>query len=308
MAGLAEQLLARYDAIAITGPTAGGKSALAMQLAGQMPCEIISMDSAQVFTGMNIGTAKPSAAERSAVPHHLIDVRDPADAYNAADFARDTAALLPQIKARSRVPLIVGGTMLYLKALLEGLSDLPKADAAVRELLNAEGERDGWPALHARLAQLDPPTGARLKPNDKQRIQRALEVIELTGKPLSSHFMGSDHAAPRVLHLSVEPERALRWQRIEQRFDAMLESGLIEEVRGLKARPDLHLNLPSMRCVGYRQVWQFLDGQSDEKTMRDQAVFATRQLSKRQMTWLRSMPERHIVASLPEALQVIGND
>ncbi len=308
MAGLAEPLLARYDAIAITGPTAGGKSALAMQLANEMHCEIISMDSAQVFVGMDVGTAKPSAAERAAVPHHLIDIRDPADAYNAADFARDTAALLPQIKARGRVPLIVGGTMLYLKALLNGLSDLPKANAAVRDRLNAEGERDGWPALHARLTQLDPPSGARLKPNDKQRIQRALEVIELTGKPLSNQFTPSEHAAPRVLQLSVEPERAVRWQRIEQRFDAMLAAGLIEEVRGLKARPDLHLNLPSMRCVGYRQVWQFLDGQTNEKAMRDQAVFATRKLSKRQMTWLRSMPERHIVASLPEALQVIGND
>jgi tRNA dimethylallyltransferase len=308
MAGSTDRLLARYDAVAITGPTAGGKSALAMRLADGMPCDIISMDSAQVFVGMDVGTAKPSAAERAAVPHHLIDIRDPADAYNAADFARDTAALLPQIKARGRVPLIVGGTMLYLKALLHGLSDLPKADAAVRDRLNAEGERDGWPALHARLAQLDPPTGARLKPNDKQRIQRALEVIELTGKPLSNQFMQSDHMAPRVLHLSVEPERALRWQRIEQRFDAMLAAGLIEEVRGLKARPDLHLDLPSMRCVGYRQVWQFLDGDVDETSMRDQAIFATRQLSKRQMTWLRSMPERNIVASLQEALKVIEND
>jgi tRNA dimethylallyltransferase len=302
-----DRLLAGFDAVALTGPTAGGKSFLAMELARELPLEIISMDSAQVYRGMDVGTAKPSAAERAAVPHHLIDIRDPAQSYNAAEFARDAVTAIAQIRACGRLPLIVGGTMLYYKALTEGLSDLPVADAQVRARIDAQAAQLGWPAMHARLAQHDPDTAARLAPNDKQRIGRALEVLELTGKPLSAHFTTQRaQNVPALLHLSVEPERALRWQRIEQRFDQMLQQGLIDEVRALHARGDLHAALPSMRSVGYRQVWEYLDGAATHAQMRERAIAATRQLAKRQMTWLRGMPQRILVddfASLRAQLQ-----
>jgi tRNA dimethylallyltransferase len=299
-------LLAQYDAIALTGPTAGGKSALAMQLAQHVPLEIISMDSAQVYAGMNVGTAKPSAGELAAVAHHLINILDPAQAYNAAEFARDALHLIPQIRARQRLPLIVGGTMLYFKALTEGLSDLPVADQAVRAQIEAEAAECGWPAMHAQLQALDPHTAQRLAPNDRQRIGRALEVIRVSGTPMSAHLARAPVAAsPRILHLSVEPERETRWQRIETRFDAMLAQGLIDEVRALKARGDLHAQLPAMRSVGYRQAWEHLEGQFNLAEMRERGIAATRQLAKRQMTWLRSMPKRQLVDDLNGLLGVL---
>jgi tRNA dimethylallyltransferase len=298
-----QQLLEHTDAVAITGPTAGGKSLLAMQLAQALPLEIISMDSAQVYAGMDIGTAKPTAAERAAVTHHLIDIRDPAQSYNAAEFARDTHVLIAQIKARRRLPLIVGGTMLYFKALREGLADLPVADPQLRAQIDAQAAQLGWPAMHALLAQGDAATAARLAPHDKQRIGRALEVIKLTGKPMSA-LLETPPAQPalRLVHLSVEPERALRWQRIEARFDAMLTQGLVDEVKNLRARGDLHLGLPAMRCVGYRQIWEALDAGNSVATMRERAIAATRQLAKRQMTWLRSMPQRQVIHDVAGAM------
>jgi tRNA dimethylallyltransferase len=298
-----QQLLEHTDAVAITGPTAGGKSLLAMQLAQALPLEIISMDSAQVYAGMDVGTAKPSAAERAAVTHHLIDIRDPAQSYNAAEFARDTHVLIAQIKARRRLPLIVGGTMLYFKALREGLADLPVADPQLRAQIDAQAAQLGWPAMHALLAQRDAATAARLAPHDKQRIGRALEIIKLTGKPMSA-LLETPPAQPalRLVHLSVEPERALRWQRIEARFDAMLTQGLVDEVKNLRTRGDLHLGLPAMRCVGYRQIWEALDAGNSVATMRERAIAATRQLAKRQMTWLRSMPQRQVIHDVAGAM------
>jgi tRNA dimethylallyltransferase len=294
------------EAIVISGPTASGKSALAMRLAARLRGEIISMDSAQVYRQMDVGTAKPSAAERAAVPHHLIDILDPAQSYSAADFSRDTRALMAQIQARGGLPMIVGGTMLYLKALTEGLSHLPQADAAVRTQLDADAAVHGWPAMHARLAALDPVTAARLAPNDKQRIQRALEICLLTGQPMSSLLQAAPPTPLRLLHVSVEPPRELRWQRIEARLDVMLAAGLVDEVRQLRARGDLHADLPSIRCVGYRQVWEALDDLPPGAALtgapladaRDRALFATRQLAKRQMTWLRSMPQRVVLPGL----------
>ena len=307
------QLFDRFDALVISGPTASGKSALALQLAaawaGQQPCEIISMDSAQVYRGMNIGTAKPTATEQAAVPHHLIDLLDPAEAYSAAQFARDVCSLTPAIRARGALPLIVGGTMLYFKALTEGLSALPQADAALRARIDAEAAAQGWPAMHARLATLDPASAARLAPNDKQRIQRALEVIELTGQPLSELQRGAAHepAPLRLLHISIQPERNLRREAAEQRFDAMLAAGLLDEVRALKARGDLHAELPSIRSVGYRQLWEHLDGQCDLASARERAITATRQLAKRQMTWLRGLGADVVLQapSLPDLLAAL---
>jgi tRNA dimethylallyltransferase len=292
-------VLERYDAVALTGPTAGGKSLLAMQLAQHLPVEIISMDSAQVYRGMDIGTAKPGAADRAAVVHHLLDIRDPSGSYNAAEFARDALALIPQIRARERLPLIVGGTMLYFKALVEGLSDLPIADPAIRAQIEREAAVQGWPAMHAQLQAVDAATAARLAPGDRQRIGRALEVWRISGEPLGAHFARARPASlPRILHLSVEPERQIRWARIESRLDAMLQNGLIDEVRALRSRGDLQGNMPSMRCVGYRQVWEHLEGVSTLSQMRERAIAATRQLAKRQMTWLRSMPQRIVVYDL----------
>jgi tRNA dimethylallyltransferase len=281
----------RVDAVMLLGPTASGKSALAMQLAEKVALEIVSVDSAQVYRGMDIGTAKPSAADRAAIAHHLIDLRDPADPYSAADFVRDATAAIGEIRARGKLPLLVGGTMLYAKALRDGLSDLPSADLAVRAQIGVEASEIGWPALHARLAQVDPSTAARLKPNDSQRIQRALEIFESAGTPMSrllERDARSDLKFSTVALLSAD--RALLHERIAKRFDGMLQAGLMDEVRALYGRGDLHPDLPSMRSVGYRQAWRLLDGQYTFDEFRAAGIAATRQLAKRQMTWLRSMP------------------
>lgn len=285
-------------ALALAGPTAAGKTAAALAIARAMPVEIISVDSALVYRGMDIGTAKPSAAELAEVPHHLIDIRDPLQVYSAAEFAADASRLIAQINSRGALALLAGGTMLYFKALLEGIDELPQADPAVRARLDAQAATQGWPAMHAELAKVDPVTAARLAPNDSQRIQRALEVWESTGRPLSAHFTGGSRKGGRAIPLiSLEPsDRGWLHERIAQRFEAMLAAGFLEEVKALRARGDLHARLPSMRCVGYRQAWEALDGTLPIAELRDRGIFATRQLAKRQLTWLRSMPARHTVA------------
>ena len=273
------------------GPTASGKSALAATLAGHFPVEIVSVDSAQIYRGMDVGTAKPSVAERRSVPHHLIDIVDPTGSYSAAQFRSDAVRLIREITARGRIPLLVGGTMLYFKALREGLSELPESDAALRARIDAEAAERGWPALHAELAKIDAPTAARLKPSDAQRIQRALEIYRVTGKPMSQLLGRTKSALPfRLLELALVPsDRAELHRRIESRFDAMLERGLVEELRALRERHALRPGLPSMRCVGYRQAWQHLEGEFGRNELRDRGIFATRQLAKRQLTWLRAM-------------------
>lgn len=285
----------------LLGPTASGKTAAALALAARRPVEIISVDSALVYREMDIGTAKPTAQERAVAPHHLIDIIDPTDAYSAAQFRADTLRLTGEIHARGLLPLLVGGTMLYYKALTQGLNDLPAADPDVRAALDADAAREGWPAMHARLTAVDPVTAARLAPNDSQRIQRALEVFLLTGQPMSTLLAAparSDDAAAawRFVPIALEPsDRGVLHARIEKRFDAMLAGGFVDEVVKLRERGDLQPEMPSMRCVGYRQVWEYLDGAVDYPTMRDKGVFATRQLCKRQLTWLRSMTERVVV-------------
>jgi tRNA dimethylallyltransferase len=280
------------DAVLLLGPTASGKSALAMALARDIPLEIVSVDSAQVYRGLDIGTAKPSAADRAAVPHHLIDIRDPSEPYSAADFARDAARLIGEIRARGRLPLLVGGTMLYAKALRDGLSRLPSASVTVRSRLSTEAAVQGWPALHARLAEIDPASAARIGPNDAQRIQRALEVYELTGTPLSALQEGPRPGALQLPLIALLPEdRARLHTRIEQRFDAMLAAGFLDEVRALRRRGDLDPDLPALRSVGYRQAWEHFDQDTPLAQLRAEAVAATRQLAKRQVTWLRSMSD-----------------
>jgi tRNA dimethylallyltransferase len=299
-------------AVAIMGPTASGKTAAALEIARHIPCEIISVDSALVYRGMDVGTAKPSASELASVPHHLINILDPAASYSAMQFRQDALRLAAEIHARGKMPLLVGGTMLYFKALRDGLDDLPQADPALRAQLDAEAEEFGTPALHARLSTVDPVTAARLKPNDSQRIQRALEIYLLTGKPMSELLAKT--AKPELpftlLPVALEPsDRSVLHARIAARFDAMLDSpqgSLIEEVKRLRARGDLNLELPSMRCVGYRQTWKYLDGAYDLNTLRDKGIAATRQLAKRQLTWLRSMPDRIVIDCLsPQAAQLI---
>jgi tRNA dimethylallyltransferase len=290
----------RAQAICLAGPTASGKSALALQLADALrpgiEVEIISVDSAQVYRGMDIGTAKPGADERARVPQHLIDILEPEQSYSAAAFVRDAKACLEDIRARGRLPLLVGGTMLYFKALREGLDALPGADPAVRQRLDARAAAQGWPALHAELQRVDGVTAARLAPNDAQRIQRALEVWELTGQPLSALHSRRASAQPGMPDvwplIALEPtSRGWLHARIAQRFDAMLAARFVDEVRRLRLRPGLRPDMPSMRCVGYRQAWAALDsGRFD--TLRDAGIAATRQLAKRQITWLRSMPQR----------------
>ncbi|HET6802798.1 MAG TPA: tRNA (adenosine(37)-N6)-dimethylallyltransferase MiaA [Casimicrobiaceae bacterium] len=275
------------------GPTAAGKSAVALALAARFNGEVVSADSAQVYRGMDIGTAKPDAATRAAVPHHLLDLIDPTDAYSAARFRRDALEAIAAIRTRRRVPIVAGGTMLYFKALREGLSALPQADADVRAALDARAAELGWPALHAELARVDPPTAARLSPRDAQRIQRALEVHALTGRPLSS-LQGSrdtgDDVGPLVAVALAPAERAELHDAIARRFDAMLAAGLVDEVRALRERhPELTTDFPSMRCVGYRQAFEYLDGRGDRGLLRERGIAATRQLAKRQLTWLRSM-------------------
>ena len=288
--------------IAIMGPTASGKTAAALEIARHIPCEIISVDSALVYRDMDIGTAKPSREEQDAVPHHLIDIIDPAETYSAAQFREDALSLIQSIIQRGKLPLLVGGTMLYFHALTKGLDNLPEANPTIRARLDEEAAQAGWPALHARLAELDPETAQRLKPNDAQRIQRALEIIELTGKPLSALHSGKKQSnLPfELIPFALEPsDRSKLHKRIALRFDLMLENdALIEEVSRLRKRGDLHLGMPSMRCVGYRQTWQYLDGDYDRKTLRDKGIAATRQLAKRQLTWLRAMPERIVIDCL----------
>jgi tRNA dimethylallyltransferase len=291
-----------WPVVAIAGPTASGKTAAALAVAARWPVEIVSVDSALVYLGMDIGTAKPGRAERERVPHHLIDILDPAQTYSAARFVTDAQRLIPAIRARGCMPLLVGGTMLYLKALVEGLDPLPAADAVVRAALDERASREGWPALHAELQRVDPSTAARLAPNDAQRIQRALEVWQLSGRPLSSHYRHhcGDAAQRGALEslaiVSLEPQdRAWLHARIAQRFDGMLEHGFVDEVLALRARGDLSPQMPSMRCVGYRQAWEALDG-GDLAPLRERGIAATRQLAKRQLTWLRSMPARRVVA------------
>lgn len=306
--------------VAIAGPTASGKTALALALAQALapnwPVEIISVDSALVYRGMDIGTAKPTAEERALAPHHLIDIRDPSQTYSAAEFVRDATALVADIQARGHLPLLVGGTMLYFKALFDGLDDLPPAQPALRAAIEAEAQAYGWPALHQQLVQVDPATAQRLAPNDSQRIGRALEVFRATGQPLSQLHQRAQRA-PSALQiggqpgplLSLEPnDRGWLHQRIALRFDQMLQQGLLDEVRTLRARGDLSPELPAMRCVGYRQTWEALeqaerDGLGTEpvnaawvRELRDRGIFATRQLAKRQLTWLRSMPLRQPLA------------
>ena len=303
------------NAIALAGPTASGKTAAAMAIAQHHDVEIISVDSALVYRGMDIGTAKPTAAELATVPHHLIDIRDPLNAYSAAEFVQDAQQLIAQINARGKTALLVGGTMLYFKALLDGLDDMPKASPPLRAEIALEAASKGWPALHADLALVDPITAARLKPNDSQRISRALEVFKLTGVPLSSlqtklatkKIADSPHKCLATALISLEPaNRGWLHERIALRFGSMLAMGLVDEVKALRARGDLHADLPSMRCVGYRQTWDALDGTSNMNELLDKGIFATRQLAKRQITWLRSMPQRQVVAcDDPTALQQV---
>ena len=289
--------------IALAGPTASGKTAGALALAAVLgkqgqPVEIISVDSALVYRGMDIGTAKPSREELAAVPHHLIDTLDPLQSYSAAEFAKDATTLIRDIRARGKTPLLVGGTMLYLKALLEGLNDMPPADPEVRADIHARAARLGWPALHAELGQVDPQTAARLAPGDSQRIGRALEVWTATGQSLSSFHQNAKAAAPdwHIPVISLEPlDRAWLHQRIALRFDHMMATGFMDEVKALRQRGDLNPDLPSMRCVGYRQAWQGLQEGWPESEIRERGIFATRQLAKRQITWLRSMPSRCVV-------------
>lgn len=284
--------------IAISGPTAAGKSALALELWERLEgrAEIVSVDSAQVYRGMDIGTAKPDAATRARLPHHLLDLIDPAQAYSAARFAADAQAAIAAIRARGRLPILVGGTLLYFRALLLGLSELPPADPALRTELEAEAARHGWTAMHARLAEVDPETAARLHPNDAQRIQRALEIYRLSGVPASRQFRQPrpDCDAGPVLRIAVCPaQREELRQRIELRFKAMIAQGFVAEVARLRQRGDLHPELPSMRAVGYRQLWRHLDGACDLEQAVTLGVTATRQYAKRQLTWLRSEPDWH---------------
>ncbi len=290
--------------ICLAGPTASGKSAASMALAARWPIEIIVMDSATIYRGMDIGTAKPDAREQAQVPHHLLDIRDPAQAYSAAEFAHDAAALAQAIRQRGRIPILCGGTMLYYKALREGLHALPPADPAIRQALDEEARERGWPALHAELARVDALTAARLAPNDSQRLQRALEIWRTSGRPMSDWLaQASQPVLPdwQFLTISLEPsDRLVLHRRIAQRYEAMMAAGLLDEVRALHARADLHPGLPSIRCVGYRQLWEYLDGDTSLNEAVERAIAATRQLAKRQITWLRALPERVTVDCLAD--------
>ncbi|SEI41614.1 tRNA dimethylallyltransferase [Allopseudospirillum japonicum] len=294
----------RLPVIALMGPTAAGKTDWAIQLHQEFACDLISVDSALVYSGMDIGTAKPDAATLAKAPHQLIDIRDPAQAYSAAEFREDALVAIANSHAQGRVPVLVGGTMLYFKRLLEGGDNLPSANAEIRAELEAQAAAQGWPALHARLAQVDPVSAQRIHPNDPQRLQRALEVFLITGRALSA--LWAEQKTPELtfeLHsiALIPQERAHLHERIAQRFRLMLQQGLLEEVEGLKARADLHLGLPSMRAVGYRQVWQYLDGAFDYASLQEKGIVATRQLAKRQLTWLRSWPDLQIFH--PEQVQ-----
>jgi tRNA dimethylallyltransferase len=290
-------------AVLLMGPTGSGKSALALALAERFPVEIVSVDSAQVYRGMDIGTAKPDAATRARIAHHLVDILDPTETYSAAQFRAGAIVAIDAVRSRGAVPLLVGGTMLYFKALREGLSALPPADAAVRAQLDARAEAEGWPALHAELARVDPVTAARLERTDSQRIQRALEVHAISGRPLSA-LQGAreaDRGIGSAIAIALVPEdRAVLHRAIAGRFDAMLDAGLVAELKALRARHPLKPEMPSMRCVGYRQAWEYLDGRIDAREFREKAIAATRQLAKRQFTWLRATPAAAFEPSTPD--------
>ncbi len=295
-------------AVFLLGPTASGKTAVALEIAARFPAEIVSVDSAQVYRGMDVGTAKPDAEAMRRVPHHLVDILDPTEAYSAGRFRDDAMRLVREIEARGRLPILAGGTMLYFRALAQGLAELPPAQPALREALEREAARRGWPALHAELARVDPRSAARIEPTDAQRIQRALEVHRHTGRTLSDH-----HAAARArplgfetLAIALEPsERAVLHQRIAQRFRAMLAAGLVEELAALRARFRLEASLPSMRAVGYRQAWETLEGRAPAATLEARGTAATRQLAKRQITWLRAMAQ---AADAPERFDCLRAD
>ena len=295
-------------AVLLLGPTASGKSAVALALARRFGGEIVSADSAQVYRGMDIGTAKPDAATRAGVAHHLLDVIEPTDAYSAARFCSDAAEAIAQIRARGRLPIVAGGTMLYFKALRDGLSALPKADAALRAEIDARAARLGWPAMHAELARVDRVTAARLAPTDAQRIQRALEVHALCGRPMSA-LLGARNAQrvvePAMVIALAPADRAKLHAAIAARFDAMLGAGLVDEVRGLRERYPLRAGMASMRCVGYRQVFDHLDGRIDRTALRERGIAATRQLAKRQLTWMRGMDAQPLDCFAPDVLRTV---
>ena len=312
MSGVPAEPDSRPPAIFVLGPTASGKTAASLALAREFPVEIVSVDSALVYRGLDIGAAKPAAAELAAVPHHLIDLVEPTERYSAGRFREDALAAAAGIRARGRVPLFVGGTLLYERSLMRGLASLPAANATVRADIDDEAQRLGWPALHAQLSLVDPEAAARLEPTDRQRIQRALEVWRLSGKSLSQLLAeGSSHEPPfQALRVALEPsERAALHDRIGTRFRAMLAAGLVAEVEGLRARYTLNASLPSMRAVGYRQVWETLEGAEPVATLADRGIAATRQLAKRQLTWLRAMRDVERLDCLDEGvpLQVIGH-
>lgn len=312
-------------AIFLMGPTAAGKTDLAIELTRVLPCELISVDSALVYRGMDIGTAKPSREQLAEFPHRLIDILDPAQSYSAADFRRDALQAMAEISARGNIPLLVGGTMLYFKALLDGLADMPSADAQVRARLEAQARTHGWQALHERLAEVDPVSAARIHPNDPQRLVRALEVFEVSGMSMTAHreqqiarsaegsASGQGQLPYTVANLAIAPaDRKVLHDRIALRFVQMLEQGFLDEVLALRSRTDLHADLPSMRAVGYRQVWDHLDGKLTLEEMRERGIIATRQLAKRQFTWLRSWENLHWLDSLardnlPRALKYLGS-
>lgn len=279
-------------AIFLLGPTASGKTQVALALAERFPLEIVSVDSAQVYRGMDVGTAKPTAEERARVPHHLLDIVEPTDAYSAGRFREEALRLIREIHARGKVALLAGGTMLYFRALTQGLADLPPAQPALRAALDRRAAAEGWPALHAELARVDPVTAARLEPTDAQRIQRALEIHRVTGRTMSALLR--DSAIPALafetLRIALEPsDRSVLHERIARRFREMLASGLVDELRALRERHPLHAEMPSMRSVGYRQAWEVLEGRADAAGLQDKGIAATRQLAKRQLTWLRAM-------------------
>lgn len=283
--------MSNLPVIFLMGPTASGKTDLAMQLYDQLPCEIVSVDSAMIYRGMDIGTAKPDSATLARYPHKLIDLCDPAEAYSAAEFRRDALAQIDEIRSAGKIPLLTGGTMMYFHALKNGLATLPEANPVVREQILKKAELEGWESIHCRLADVDPESAARLNKNDSQRLQRALEVYEITGRPMSELWAEQKSQQPdfSIVPMAVMPkERTMLHERIEKRFDIMLEQGFVDEVRGLWERGDLTLQMPSVRCVGYRQVWEHFAGTWDFETMKFKGVVATRQLAKRQVTWLRS--------------------
>ncbi|MGN2389074.1 tRNA (adenosine(37)-N6)-dimethylallyltransferase MiaA [Pseudomonas syringae] len=312
-------------AIFLMGPTAAGKTDLAIELSKVLPCELISVDSALVYRGMDIGTAKPSKAQLAEFPHRLIDILDPAQSYSAADFRSDALAAMAQITARGNIPLLVGGTMLYFKALLDGLADMPAANAAVRAQLEADAQAFGWQSLHDQLAVVDPVSAARIHPNDPQRLIRALEVYRVSGMSMTAHreqqtaqsteaaASGCQQLPYTVANLAIAPaDRKVLHQRIALRFEQMLDQGFLDEVLALRSRGDLHAGLPSIRAVGYRQVWDHLDGKLTREEMQERGIIATRQLAKRQFTWLRSWDNLHWLDSLASdnlsrALKYLGS-